>query len=170
MGYKDHAAYQWYLNKEGKTRRQNLPTFETYKDEDDVTVVRVAPGEVYCCFNITGKNDEANYSKLDPFSSETNLKNHIKKYQVKGQTVCVKGKRTGANSVDDDAATLSFYTKMKGKIFGTLDSDDKADIEAAMATPKKPVGVSKAQKKLNLVRCVRWQTSKVARSVPTVCV
>ena len=36
---------------------------------------------------------------------------------------------------------------MKGKIFGTLDSDDKADIEAAMATPKKPVGVSKAQKK-----------------------
>ncbi|KAK4252350.1 hypothetical protein C7999DRAFT_27077 [Corynascus novoguineensis] len=119
MSYKQSEAYKWYLDGEDGNRHAQLPPFEL----NDAGEIKVAPGEVYCRFMMDGTLCPV----VKRFSNESNLKSHVKKHLVGGVPVKIKGKRQGANNIQENFEAINFYKNLKRAI-EHLDKDQVLEV------------------------------------------
>nr|XP_036582153.1 uncharacterized protein CTRU02_07719 [Colletotrichum truncatum]KAF6790813.1 hypothetical protein CTRU02_07719 [Colletotrichum truncatum] len=120
--YKDSDDYKTYkegLLQGGKNHRmEDLPPFEF----NEAGEVKLAPGELYCRWG--GRSSSITCTKTERFSSESNLKNHIKKHKLDGVPAKVKSRKSGANSVEENDDAAEFYDRIHGIAIGARDDSE----------------------------------------------
>nr|XP_036577386.1 uncharacterized protein CTRU02_12619 [Colletotrichum truncatum]XP_036580233.1 uncharacterized protein CTRU02_09878 [Colletotrichum truncatum]XP_036586903.1 uncharacterized protein CTRU02_03491 [Colletotrichum truncatum]KAF6784357.1 hypothetical protein CTRU02_12619 [Colletotrichum truncatum]KAF6788065.1 hypothetical protein CTRU02_09878 [Colletotrichum truncatum]KAF6797460.1 hypothetical protein CTRU02_03491 [Colletotrichum truncatum] len=97
---------------------EDLPPFEF----NEAGEVKLAPGELYCRWG--GRSSSITCTKTERFSSESNLKNHIKKHKLDGVPAKVKSRKSGANSVEENDDAAEFYDRIHGIAIGARDDSE----------------------------------------------
>ncbi|KAL0933250.1 uncharacterized protein CTRU02_212213 [Colletotrichum truncatum] len=64
------------------------------------------------------------FNETERFSSESNLKNHIKKHKLDGVPAKVKSRKSGANSVEENDDAAEFYDRIHGIAIGARDDSE----------------------------------------------
>ncbi|KAK2029199.1 hypothetical protein LX32DRAFT_693437 [Colletotrichum zoysiae] len=104
-------------------RRGGLSTSDHRKtDHAGNDEVKLAPGEVYCRWG--GRSGSIQCTQDSRFSSESNLRNHVKKHKMDGRPVAVKSRRAGANSIDVNDNAAGFYDRLTSYTTGGLSEGD----------------------------------------------
>nr|XP_036588593.1 uncharacterized protein CTRU02_01645 [Colletotrichum truncatum]KAF6799966.1 hypothetical protein CTRU02_01645 [Colletotrichum truncatum] len=71
-----------------------------------------------------GRSSSITCTKTERFSSESNLKNHIKKHKLDGVPAKVKSRKSGANSVEENDDAAEFYDRIHGIAIGARDDSE----------------------------------------------
>ncbi|EAQ84265.1 hypothetical protein CHGG_10669 [Chaetomium globosum CBS 148.51] len=88
-------------------------TMAQYKKSDNQVKVKLAPGELYCRWPA---HDGGLCIVDSQFSTEFNLRAHIRKHKLDGHPVSIKHRRIGANSVEDITVAAKFYTDIRRNV------------------------------------------------------